>query len=266
LISTLALHTLGHATRALVVDAGAIWRLAVHSLRRLLGPLRGEKLRLQAAIEQGVRAGWSSLPLVALICLLVGMILALQSAYQLRELGATDLIPSLVGLSITRELAPLLTAFVVAGRYGSSIAAEIGTMKVSQEIDALEVIGIDPVAFLVVPRLLALLVSLPCLTVFADLVGILGGQLVSVGVLGMGAERYLLLSRDALVLEDIYTGLVKAVAFAMLIGLVSCHQGLGTRGGAEAVGRSTTTAVVRSIVLVVVADLFVTALFFARGQ
>lgn len=263
---TATIRTFGLATRSLVSDAGALWRLALVAVARLVGPLRGEKLRAQAAVQQGLRAGWGSFPLVGIICLLVGMILAMQSAYQLRQLGAVDLIPALVALSVTRELAPLLTAFVVTGRYGSAVAAELGTMQVSQEVDALKVIGIDPVSFLVVPRLLALLVTMPCLTVFADALGMIGGQIITVGVLGMGSERYLLLTRDSLVLDDIYTGLVKAIAFALLIGLVSCHQGLTTRGGAEGVGRSTTHAVVRSIVLVVAADLFVTALFFVRGQ
>ncbi len=216
-------------------------------------------------MDQSVRAGYSSLPLVALICFLVGMIMVLQSAYQLQELGALDMVASLVGISVTRELAPLLTAVIVSGRVGSAIAAELGTMQVSQEVDAMKVMGIDPVSFLVVPRLIALLIALPCLTVFGDVIGILGGQFVAVTVLEMSASHYSALTLDALVLEDIYTGLVKAVAFAVIIGLVGCHQGLSTFGGADEVGRSTTAAVVRSIVLVIAADLLVTALFFFRG-
>jgi phospholipid/cholesterol/gamma-HCH transport system permease protein len=193
------------------------------------------------------------------------MIMALQSAYQLRAYGALDLVSSLVAVSISRELAPLLAAIIVAGRFGSSIAAELGTMRVSNEIDALEVMGIDPTSFLVVPRLVALLLTLPCLTIFADLIGILGGMFVGVGVLDLGLGAYLEDTVDSLVLQDIYTGLVKSVAFAAIIGLVGCHQGLATRGGAEQVGRATTSAVVRSIVLVIFADLFVTAWFFVRG-
>ena len=250
----------------MLADTGAIWRLVVAASSRFaLGLLRRERIRSRATILQMVRAGYSSLPLVTLICFLVGMIMALQSAYQLRQLGATDLVPSLVAISITRELAPLLTAIVVAGRFGSAIAAELGTMKVSQEIDALTMMGIDPVSFLVVPRLTALIVTLPCLVVFADVVGILGGLTVGTGVLGIGSGRYVSLTFDALVLQDVITGLVKAVAFAGIIGLVGCHQGLQTRGGAEEVGRATTTSVVRSIVLIIGADLFVTALFFVRG-
>ena len=261
-----AFRFVGDSTLNLLADTGAIWRLTVSaSSRVLLGPFRGERFRFRAMLVQSVRAGYSSLPLVMLISFFIGMIMALQSAYQLRELGAVDLVADLVAVSITRELAPLLTAIIVAGRFGSAIAAQLGTMKVSQEIDALTVMGIDPVSFLVVPRLVALLVSLPCLTVFADVVGVVGGLAVAVGVLEMGMSGYISDTFDALVLQDIFTGLVKALAFAGIIGLVGCDQGLRTEGGAEAVGRATTASVVRSIVLIIGADLFVTALFYLRG-
>jgi len=261
-----AIRFVGQSTLNLLADTGAIWRLAVSSSTNFVrGLVRRERIRGRATLEQLVRSGYSSLPLVGLICFLVGMIMALQSAYQLRDLGAIDLVPSLVAISITRELAPLLAAIVVAGRFGSAIAAELGTMKVSQEIDALTVMGIDPVSFLVVPRLAALIVSLPCLTIFADVIGIVGGLAVSAATLGIGASRYISLTVDSLVLQDIFTGLVKAVAFAGIIGLIGCHQGLATRGGAEEVGRSTTASVVRSIVLIIGADLFVTAMFYVRG-
>jgi phospholipid/cholesterol/gamma-HCH transport system permease protein len=265
MLSTAARY-LGRSTLNLLGDTGSMWHLARGATARLCrGLVRRERIRGRATIEQAVRSGYNSLPLVSLICFLVGMIMALQSAYQLQELGALELVPALVAISITRELAPLLAAIIVAGRFGSAIAAELGTMKVSQEIDALTVMGIDPVSFLVVPRLTALIIVLPCLTVFADLIGILGGLVVSVGMLGLGSNLYVSLTVDALVLQDIFAGLVKAVAFAGIIGLVGCHQGLSTHGGAEEVGRATTAAVVRSIVLIVGADLFVTALFFLRG-
>ena len=260
------IRSLGHATFNMLADAGAMWRLAVQAARSFVEtPLRGGKVRIRETLVQAVRAGDGSLPLVGLICFLVGMIMALQSAYQLRTYGAVDLVSSLVAVSISRELAPLLAAIVVAGRFGSAIAAELGTMRVSNEIDALEVMGIDPISFLVVPRLVALLITLPCLTIFADLIGILGGLFVGVEVLDLGIGAYLEDTVDSLVLQDIYTGLVKSVAFAAIIGLVGCHQGLTTSGGAEQVGRATTSAVVRSIVLVIFADLFVTAWFFVRG-
>jgi phospholipid/cholesterol/gamma-HCH transport system permease protein len=261
-----ALRFVGNSTLNLLSDTGEIWELTRTACGRLLpGRGHGERFRFGATLKQAVRAGNHSFPLVALICVLTGMIMALQSAYQLRQMGAVELVASIVGITITRELAPLLTAIIVAGRFGSAIAAELGTMRVSQEIDALTVMGIDPVSFLVVPRLAGLLIALPCLTVFADVIGILGGMLVGVHVLGIGTERYAELTFESLVLEDIFTGLVKAGAFAAIIGLISCHQGLSTRGGAEEVGRATTRSVVRSIVLVIAADLFVTAIFFVRG-
>jgi len=260
------LRSLGGSTRDLVADTGALWRLATAAFTRaFVGPFRGERVRAQAALTQAVRAGVDSLPLVALICFLVGMIMALQSAYQLRQLGAMDLVAGLVAVSMTRELAPLLTAIVVTGRFGSAIAAELGTMRVSQEIDALQVMGLNPVSFLVVPRLIALIVTVPCLVVFADVIGIVGGQAVAMAALGLGPDRYVALTLDSLVLQDIYTGLLKAAAFGAIIGLVGCHEGLKTTGGAEEVGRSTTSAVVRSIVLIIAADLFATALFYVRG-
>lgn len=261
-----ALRSVGRAVLGALADTGVLWRLARSTFDHVLvAPFQGEPLRLRSIAFQAVRAGNRSLPLVAVISLLIGMIVALQSAYQLRKLGAVHLVASLVAITITRELAPLLTAIIVAGRFGSAIAAEIGTMKVSQEIDALEVMGIDPVSFLVVPRFLALAISLPCLTIFSDLVGILGGLVVAAPVLGLGATGYLFDSLNSLRMEDIVTGLVKALAFSAIIGLVGCQQGLGTRGGAEEVGRATTTSVVRSIFLMIGADLFVTALFYLRG-
>ena len=258
--------TFGTSVQDFLIDIGRLASLAFAAGERVtVGLVRGGRLRPRAVLAQVYRAGNESLALVCLISVLVGMILALQSAHQLRALGVLSLVADLVAVSVVRELAPLLTAILVAGRVGSAVAAELGTMKVSEEIDALHVMGIDPIGFLVVPRLLGLLVAVPCLTLFADLVGILGGCLVGVGVLGMGAEGYLQDSIAALSPEDFWGGIIKAVVFGGLIALVSCHRGLRTRGGATEVGRSTTAAVVGSIVLVIVADLFVTAWLYVRG-
>lgn len=259
------IETRGAAIVRGMAEAGRLWQLATRAGgEAVLGPFRGRRFRLAATVGQLLRAGNQSLPLVTLIAALMGLILALQSAYQLRQLGALQFVADLVAVSITRELGPLITAILVAGRVGSSIAAELGTMKVSEEIDALTVMGIDPTSFLVVPRLVALSIAVPCLTVIADLVGILAGCGVAVGVLGLGAGAYLADSIAALALEDLWGGVLKAWVFGGIIGLVSCQQGLGTTGGAEEVGRSTTRAVVRSIVLIIAADLFVTALLFVR--
>jgi len=249
----------------LFAETGRLWRLGeTAAIEAVAGPWRGRPFRYRFTVRQILRAGNASLPLVALIAALVGLILALQSAYQLRQLGAMDLVADLVAVSVTRELGPLMTAILVAGRVGSAIAAELGTMKVSEEMDALEVMGIDPINFLVVPRLVALLLAVPCLTLFADLVAILSGCAVGVFALGLGAAGYLSDSVAILELEDLWGGVLKAVAFGGIIGLVGCRQGLGTEGGADEVGRATTSAVVRSIVLIIAADLFVTALLFVR--
>jgi phospholipid/cholesterol/gamma-HCH transport system permease protein len=256
-----------HRSRLVLVEQlaeiGSLWRLAVSAaVQGLVGPFRGRRFRLRETVQQVLRAGNASLPLVALIAALVGLILALQSAYQLRRLGALDLVADLVAVSVTRELGPLMTAILVSGRVGSAIAAELGTMKVSEEIDALTVIGLDPVSFLVVPRLAGLLIAVPCLTLFANAVAILAGCAVGVFVLDQGALAYLADSVTILELQDLWGGVLKALAFGGIIGLVGCQQGLGTDGGAEEVGRSTTSAVVRSIVLIIGADLFVTALLY----
>jgi phospholipid/cholesterol/gamma-HCH transport system permease protein len=257
-------RAVGASSLRFVTETARLWALLWSALRTLVsGPWLGQPLRLRAVAQQVVRAGNQSLPLVLLIAVLVGMILALQSAYQLRRLAAEDLTAALVAVSVTRELAPLLTAILVAGRVGSAIAAELGTMSVSQEIDALVVMGIQPIHFLVVPRLLGLLIALPCLTVLADLAGILGGCGVAVATLGTSTRSYLLESMEALELRDLWGGVVKSAVFAAIIGLVGCQQGLQTRGGADEVGRATTTSVVRSIVLMIGADLFVTALLYS---
>ena len=264
-MSETPLRRLGALFAARLADIGRQSQLAGHAAERVIvGPWRGERFRWRETLAEVHRAGNDSLPLVALISVLVGMILALQSAYQLQQMGAERLVAQLVAVSVTRELAPLLTAILVSGRVGSAIAAELGTMKVAQEIDALTVMGIDPISSLVVPRLFGLAVAVPCLTLFADVVGILGGCAVATGLLGQSVAGYLADSLNALKLEDVWGGVLKSAAFGSIIGLVGCHQGLETRGGSGEVGRSTTTAVVRSIVWIIVADLFVTAMLYLR--
>jgi len=263
---TAAVRGVGASSRRFLEETGALWRLVVISLDRMfLGPLRGERMRLGATIAQTARAGAGSLPLVALISYLVGIILALQSLFQLQKLGAESLVADLVAIAVTREMAPLLTAIIVAGRYGSSIAAELGTMKVSQEVDALKVMGVDPYAFLVVPRLIALLIALPGLVIFADVMGIMGGMTASLLASHQAGGVFLNDAVAALELRDIYVGLVKSVAFAGIIGLVGCRLGLAVGGGADGVGRATTSSVVRSIVLIIVIDLLVTAVFYVQN-
>lgn len=260
------LRTVGAGVTDVLAEAGGLARLAGASTARLLlDPFRGRRMHLRQVVLQALRAGYYSLPLVSLIAFLVGMMMALESAQALQKLGATSAIPKLVMIGVTRELGPLITGIIVAGRFGAAVTAELGTMKVSQEIDALVMMGIDPVAFLVVPRILGLLIALPCLEMFAGFFGALGGLTIAVGVLDLGANHYWAESMDALHFSDLLNGLVKVAVFALIIGLISCNEGLRTQGGAEEVGRATTASVVRSILLIIVADLFVTALFYLRS-
>ena len=241
-----------------------IGRLALFTRDALVQGLM-PPLFLRQTGDQLLRIGYFSLPVVGLTAFFTGGVLALQIYIGGSRFNAESLVSSIVALGITRELGPVLAGLMVAGRVAAAIAAELGTMRVTQEIDALQVMGLNPVSFLVVPRLIALIVTMPCLVVFADIIGILGGQAIAVGGLGLGPDRYVALTLDSLVLQDVYTGLIKAASFGALIGLVGCHEGLKTSGGAEEVGLSTTSAVVRSIVLIIVADLFATALFYVRG-
>jgi len=227
-----------------------------------LGPFRGKPLRVQRAVSQAMDVGVRALPILSLITFFIGLILALQAAYELRRFGAISYVSTAVAISMTRELGPLITAIVVIGRSGSAFAAEIGTMKVTEEIDALETMAISPVRFLVTPKFLAMIVMLPCLTIWANTLGILGGSLFIVKKAGFTFRRYIGTSVDSLFLRDIVTGLIKSVMFGITITAVGCFEGLSTGTGAEQVGRSTTRAVVMSIFLVVVVDLVFTALFF----
>lgn len=227
-----------------------------------VSPFKGRPLRFRAIVSEMVRAGYNSVPIVAVISLFVGIILALQSAYQLKKVGALIYVANLVGVSITRELGPILTAIIVAGRSGSAFAAEIGSMKSAEEIDALVSMGINPVRFLVVPKLIALMFMLPALTVFSDLIGLFGGFLLSTTVLEIHPYNYFQQTINSLIIKDVLTGLVKALAFGMVITIVGAYQGFRVEGGAEEVGRRTTASVVASIFLVIVFDLFFTALFY----
>jgi len=221
---------------------------------------------LQRAVSQAMQTGVGALPILSLITFFIGLILALQSAYELRRFGAMNFVASAVAISMTRELGPLITAIVVIGRSGSAFAAEIGTMKVTEEIDALETMAIDPIHFLVTPKFIAMIVMLPCLTIWANFMGILGGSLFGVAKADFTFWTYIHASLDALFLRDIATGLIKSVMFGVTITAVGCHEGLSTGAGAEQVGRSTTRAVVVSIFLVVLVDLVFTALFFFLSQ
>ncbi|MBU2102677.1 MAG: ABC transporter permease [Candidatus Omnitrophota bacterium] len=227
-----------------------------------LGPVRKKFVKLDAVAYQMVFVGLRSVVIVFFITVFTGIVLAMQTAYQLEKMGAVLYVASLVAISLCRELSPVLTSLVVAGRVGSAFAAELGTMKVSEQIEALETMAINPVRFLAAPRFLALLFMLPCLTIIGNLSGIFGGYLVGTNALHINGDLYVQTSFKYLELKDIFTGLIKSVIFAIIIALIGCYEGLNTRGGAEGVGRATTRSVVISFILILLADCVVTAFFY----
>lgn len=212
--------------------------------------------------EQAKKIGIDSLPIVTLVGLFIGIIIALQTAYLMKKLSAEMYIASIVALSITRELGPVLTSLIVAGRCGAAITAEIGTMTVTEQVEALKTLATNPVKYLVVPRFLGMIFMLPILTLYADLVGILGGYIICVNRLNISSNMYISTTFETLVNKDVVTGLIKTLFFGMIIALVACYEGLNVKGGAEGVGKSTTTSVVISFILIIVADCFFTALFY----
>src|SRR5271167_994359 len=185
-----------------------------------VGPFQGKPLRVQRAVSQAMDVGVRALPILSLITFFIGLILALQAAYELRKFGAIDLVATAVAISMTRELGPLITAIVVIGRSGSAFAAEIGTMKVTEEIDALETMAVSPVSFLVAPKFIAMIVMLPCLVTWANFMGILGGSMFGVAKAGFTFPSYIQASLDALFLRDIVTCLIKSVMFAITVTAV----------------------------------------------
>ncbi len=251
-------ETIGRKTLAFFELLGGLTKLILQTFHWMFtSPLKKERV-----FEQAKKAGMDSLPIVSLVALFIGIIMALQTAYQMQRLGSEMYIASIVALSIIRELGPVVTALVVAGRVGAAITAEIGSMQVTEQIDALQTLAVNPVKYLVVPRFLALSIMLPILTLYADFIGILGGYLICVNKLGISPTMYMQITFDSLLFKDLFTGLFKTVFFGMLIAFVSCYEGFNVEGGAEGVGRATTRAVVTSFILIITADCFFTALFY----
>jgi phospholipid/cholesterol/gamma-HCH transport system permease protein len=228
----------------------------------VVAPLRGKGLRVRSAIESFVEFGVRSLPIVGMICFLVGVIIALQSSYTLEKWGANRFIATLVAVSALREMAPLMSAIIITGRSGSAITAEIGTMKVGEEIDALEVMGLNPVKYLVVPKFMAMLTAVPCVTLIAMFIMIFGGFFASVLVVGVDPWVYIDQTTRSLIEKDLVVGLVKSVFFGVAICWVGVYRGLQVEGGAEGVGKMTTSSVVTSIFLIIIVDLVFTVLFY----
>ena len=212
-----------------------------------------------------VRAGTDGIPIVVLLNFLVGFVMGFQSARQLKLYGANIFVADVVGISVTRELAPLMTAIIMSGRSGASYAAELGTMRVSEEIDALRTMGFAPTPYLILPRVIALALVAPILTLIGDIVGVAGGIGVA-SSLGVSPRGYLAELRTTVLPSDVWTGLAKSIAFGMVIAFIGCQQGFATRGAAAGVGRSTTTTVVSCLFAVVVIDTLFTVFFRMFGK
>jgi len=243
----------------LIGQIGGVTRLAGQSLVRMLTP----PLDLTEMLRQLDRIGVGSLNLTNITALFTGMVLALQAAYALSKFGARLYIGELVALSLVRELGPVLTALMVGGRVGSGITAEIGSMAVTEQVDAIRSMAADPVRKLVVPRLWATLAMLPLLTVLADGMGIFGGFLIAVLQEGLSPTFYLQRTAQVLAFDDIWLGLAKPVVFAFLIAVIGCYNGLNARGGADGVGKATTNTVYVIAISVLISDFFITKLFLA---
>jgi phospholipid/cholesterol/gamma-HCH transport system permease protein len=231
----------------------------------LVAPFRGNFFKISPVFRQMVFIGVRAAPMVALTSLSVGVTLALQAAHSLQQLGAEIYVPDLVMLSILREMGPVLIAVIVIGRSGSAVAAELGTMKVSEEIEALEVMAINPVQFLVVPRFLAMLVMLPTLTIFGNYIGVLGGWAVCRLALGFNTAGYILRAIESATPWDLYSGVIKSAVFAWIIITIACNAGLHVEGGAEGVGQSTTASVVQALLAMLVTNAILTGVFFFHG-
>jgi len=213
-------------------------------------------------LQQSKKAGYDSLPIVSVVALFIGFIFALQFGYFMQRIGSEMYIASLVALAIVRELGPVITALIVAGRVGAANTAELGSMQVTEQIDALETLATNPIKYLVVPRFAALSIMLPLLTLYANIIGILGSYLICVVKLGITSTMYMHMTFSALFYKDLFTGLFKAWIFGMVIALVSCYEGFNVEGGAVGVGRATTRSVVFSFLMIIAADCFITALFY----
>src|SRR5580698_8686696 len=244
-------------------------------LRKILGFLGGSVLAALGILKEPKtgnwkhvvptleRAGADAVPIVMLINFLVGFVMAFQGATQLKQFGANQYVADLVGLSVTRELGPLMTAIILCGRSGASFAAELGSMSVAEEIDALRTMGFGPIRYLVLPRIFALMLVLPVLTLLGDLVGMLGGVLVGMTTLGLTFGGYLSETHKALHSWDVFSGVIKSVVFGLAIAVIACQQGFATTGGAEGVGRRTTASVVSILFTLIVIDAAFTVFFHA---
>jgi phospholipid/cholesterol/gamma-HCH transport system permease protein len=260
------LDQLGKATLAVLYEARSVLAffgdMIIAAGRVLRAPRSANWRDLAPTME---RTGADAVPIVLLINFLVGLVMAFQASVQLKQFGANIFVADLIGISMTRELGPLMTAIVICGRSGAAFAAELGSMKVNEEVDALRTMGFGPMRYLVMPRMLALMLVMPILTLLADLVGVVGGLVVGLSSLELTTSVYFSETQKAVKLWDVYSGLIKAVIFGLAIALIACQQGLATTGGAEGVGRRTTSAVVTTLFTLILIDATFTVLLRVLG-
>ena len=261
-----ALESVGRSAAAIFEQSFALLGFVGESALALAACVaHPARLRWRPILYNIRSAGFDALPIVGLLSFLLVVVVAYQGADQLRQYGANIFVVDLIGLSMLREFAPLITAIIVAGRSGSAYAAQIGTMCVTEEIDAMRTLGIAPLEMLVLPKVLALLIALPLLTVFADVLGVLGGMIMARTQLEVGYGEFLDRFTKAVSVTAYLIGICKAPVFAAIIAVVGCFQGFRTKGGADSVGRQTTRSVVQSIFLVIVADALFSVVFSTLG-
>ncbi len=249
--------------RATLVVLAHIGRLALFT-GRALGAVISPPIYTRLILSQMMRIGYFSLPVVGLTAFFTGGVLALQIYLGGNRFGAEAIVPQVVVLGITRELGPVIAGLMIAGRVAAAISAEIGTMKVTEQIDALTTLATNPVKYLVVPRIVAAVISMPILTAIGDSIGVLGGYVVSVYSLDFNGSSYLKNTWDFAHRDDITSGLIKAAVFGFIVALMGCYNGFNSKGGAQGVGNATTNAVVTSSILILAADYVLTALLFHK--
>ena len=257
---TKLLASIGAAFLGFLAAAGRLVMFAGMALATAFSP----PFYLRAILRQMVDVGYFSLPVVGLTALFTGMVLALQSYTGFSQFAAESAVATVVVLSVTRELGPVIAGLMVAGRVGAAMAAEIGTMRVTDQIDALTTLSTNPLRYLVLPRLIAGLVTLPLLVFVADIIGVFGGYLVGVYRFGFNPSAYLARTQQYLETSDVVSGLIKAAAFGFIVALMGCYQGYYSRGGAQGVGQATTAAVVSASILILFFDYAITQALFAR--
>ena len=252
---------LGDYALGQVGSVGGVARLALATLRRAFS----RPFQFRAVLHELEMVGWQSMGVVGLLGLFIGMVLVVQTGYTLKRFGAELYVSEMVALAMVRELGPVLAGFLLAGRLGSGIAAEIGSMRISEQIDAMRSLGADPIKKLVVPKVMAMIVGLPLLTAFADLIGIIGGMFMATLMLRISPAQFISRTQNALMIGDFASGLAKTFFFGGIIATVACYYGLRTTGGTVGVGESATRSVVMSCVLILVANLLLTGAFIAVG-